>query len=178
MGTTAARMANCRYASPMEPTQRVREALRDLAIDEDVVEFAESTATAADAAKAVGCELGQIVKTLFFLANGRPTVVLAAGDRHVDTAKLAPILGVGRKKLKMGTPEQVLEHTGYVLGGVAPFGMPAKHDVIVDESLKRFERVWAAAGTPSAVVGIATERLVTAIGGQWGDVVRDSSGEE
>ncbi|MCA9846003.1 MAG: YbaK/EbsC family protein, partial [Dehalococcoidia bacterium] len=97
----------------MEPTQRVREALRDLAIDEDVVEFAESTATAADAAKAVGCELGQIVKTLFFLANGRPTVVLAAGDRHVDTAKLAPILGVGRKKLKMGTPEQVLEHTGY-----------------------------------------------------------------
>jgi Cys-tRNA(Pro) deacylase len=157
----------------MEPVARVRDALHTLGIEEEIIEFSESTATAAEAASAVGCELGQIVKTLFFLADGRPTVVLAAGDRQVDTARLAPLVGVGRKKLKMGTPEQVLEHTGYVLGGVSPFGMPNQYDVVVDDSLKRFERVWAAAGTPSAVVGLPTARLVEALNGQWGDVVRD-----
>ncbi len=157
----------------MEPVTRVREALRSLGIAEEVIEFPERTATAAEAANAVGCELGQIVKTLFFLADGRPTVVLAAGDRQVDTARLAPLVGVGRKKLKMGTAEQVLELTGYVIGGVSPFGMPEQYDVVVDDSLKRFERIWAAAGTPSAVVGLSTTRLVEALNGQWGDVVRD-----
>jgi Cys-tRNA(Pro) deacylase len=157
----------------MEPTNRVRESLRNLAIDEEVVEFGASTATAGDAAAAVGCELGQIVKTLFFLADGRPTVVLAAGDRQVDTAKLAPLLGVGRKKLKMGTPDEVLEKTGYALGGVSPFGLPERYDVVADSSLQRFDRVWTAAGTPSAVVGVAVDALVTALGSQWGDIVRE-----
>jgi Cys-tRNA(Pro) deacylase len=157
----------------MEPTERVQAALDALGLGVQVTRFESSTATAQDAANSVGCELGQIVKTLVFLADGRPTVVLAAGDRNVDTAKLAPILGVGRKKIRMGTPEEVLQLTGYALGGVSPVGMPAHYDTLVDDSLRRFDQVWAAAGTGSSVFGIRLDALVAAIRGQWTTMVRD-----
>lgn len=148
-------------------------ALKELGLDGEVVEFDGSTRTAQDAADAVGCELGQIVKTLFFLADGRPTVVLAAGDRQVDTTMLAQLVGVGRKKLKMGTPEQVLEHTGYAVGGVSPVGWLKEADAVMDESLKRFENVWAAAGAGNAVFPAATAELAAAIKAQWAVVTRD-----
>jgi Cys-tRNA(Pro) deacylase len=155
------------------PTERVQHALEALGLEARVVHFASSTATAQEAADSVGCELGQIVKTLVFLADGRPTVVLAAGDRTVDTARLAPILGVGRKKIRMGTAEEVLQLTGFETGGVAPLAMADRHDTLVDDSLHRFERVWAAAGARTAVFGVALEALVAAIGGQWASIVRD-----
>lgn len=131
-----------------------------------------STRTAQDAANACRCELGQIVKTLFFLADGRPTVVLAAGDRQVDTALLAQLVGIGRKKLKMGSPDEVLTHTGFPIGGVSPVGQLKPSDVVVDDSLKRFENVWAAAGAGNAVFPASTESLVAAVNGQWATVTR------
>jgi len=161
----------------MKPTERVQRALDELALGSRVVEFGTSTETAEGAAAAVGCELGQIVKTLFFLADGRPTVVLVAGDRQADMSKLAQLIGVGRKKLKMGTAEEVLEATGFAVGGVSPVGMPERYDVVADVSLKRFAEVWAAAGSGSAVFGVATTALVDAIGGQWADITRDAVGE-
>jgi prolyl-tRNA editing enzyme YbaK/EbsC (Cys-tRNA(Pro) deacylase) len=85
---------------------------------------------------------------------------------------LAPILGVGRKKLKMGTPSEVLEYTGFPVGGVAPVGWPKPVDVVVDDSLRRFEEVWAAAGASNAVFMARTDDLVRAINGQWACVVR------
>lgn len=139
----------------------------------DVVEMDSSTSTAQDAARACGCELGQIVKTLFFMADGRPTVVLTAGDRQVDTGLLAQLVGVGRKKLKMGTPEEVMEHTGFAPGGVSPVGRLKPSDVVVDDSLKRFEDVWAAAGAGNAVFPARTEQLVAAVQGQWATVTRE-----
>jgi Cys-tRNA(Pro) deacylase len=157
----------------MEPTERVQEALDALGLDARVVRFESSTATAQEAADSVGCQLGQIVKTLLFLADGRPTVVLAAGDRNIDTARLAPIVGVGRKRVRMGTPEEVLRLTGFALGGVSPVGMPARHDTLVDDSLRRFEMVWAAAGTGSSVFGVRLEALVAAVGGQWATITRE-----
>lgn len=156
----------------METEERVRQALAALGLPARILSFDGTTATAQEAAEAVGCELGQIVKTLFFLADGRPTVALVAGDRQVDTAALAGLLGVGRKKLKMGTPAEVLEYTGYPVGGVAPVGWPKPVDVVVDDSLKRFDEVWAAAGAPNAVFHARTEDLVRAINGQWATVVR------
>jgi len=154
-------------------TERVQRALDALGLPGPVRVFdAGSTHTAQEAADAVGCALGQIVKTLFFVAEGRPTMVLAAGDRQVDTAMLAPILGVGRKKLKMGTPSEVLEYTGFPVGGVAPVGWPKPVDVVVDDSLRRFEEVWAAAGASNAVLMARTDDLVRAINGQWASVVR------
>lgn len=151
----------------------MQQALAALGLPSDIVEYPASTRTAEDAAAAVGCELGQIVKTLFFLAEGRPTLVLVAGDRQVDTARLAELVGVGRKKLKMGTPEEVLEHTGFAVGGVSPVGLPQALDVVVDESLGRFGTVWAAAGSGTTVFGAATHELVKAVNGQWAAITRD-----
>jgi Cys-tRNA(Pro) deacylase len=158
----------------MKPTERVQAALDELGLGSRVVEFEASTETAEGAAAAVGCELGQIVKTLFFLADGRPTVVLVAGDRQADTSKLAQLIGVGRKKLKMGSPDEVLEATGFAVGGVSPVGMPARYDVVADKSLKRFAEVWAAAGTGSAVFGVETASLAEVTGAQWADITRDA----
>jgi len=157
----------------MTPQERVQSALDALGLPGRVISFAASTHTAQEAADAVGCELGQIVKTLFFMAEGRPTMVLAAGDRQVDTALLAPILGVGRKRIKMGTPEEVLELSGYAVGGVSPVGWPAAVDTLVDDSLKRFESVWAAAGAPNAVFPAQLDALVAAIDGQWAAIVKE-----
>lgn len=159
---------------PMNPLDHVRNALTDLGLPAELKEFDASTHTAQDAADAVGCELGQIVKTLFFLADGRPTLVLVAGDRQADTALLAQIVGVGRKKLKMGSPEQVLQFTGYPVGGVAPVGTPEKCDVIIDESLQRFQTVWAAAGSPNAVFQAGTDELVNATSGQLAAITKDA----
>lgn len=156
----------------MTPPERVAEALRGLGLADSVRVFGRSTATAAEAAEAVGCEPGQIVKTLLFVADGRPTMVLVAGDRQVDTAQLAAILGVGRKRLKMGTAEEVRAYTGFEVGAVAPVGWPTRVDVVVDASLRRFEHVWAAAGAANAVFGVGTVELVAAIGGQWADIAR------
>ena len=157
----------------MTPQERVNAALEAAGLPGRVVEFGASTRTAQDAATAVGCQLGQIVKTLFFFAEGRPTVVLAAGDRQVDTARLAELLGVTRKRLKMGSPEEVLETTGFAVGGVSPLGLKTHCDVVVDESLQRFEAVWAAAGAANAVFGVGTQDLVTAVAGQWAAITKD-----
>ena len=157
----------------MTPPERVQAALDELGLPGRVRTFDDaSTHTAQEAADAVGCELGQIVKTLFFMADGRPTMALVAGDRQVDTAALAELVGVGRKKLKMGTPEEVLETTGYAVGGVAPVGWARPCDVVVDDSLRRFEDIWAAAGAPNAVFPARTEQLVSAINGQWATIVK------
>jgi Cys-tRNA(Pro) deacylase len=139
-----------------------------------VVEFDASTATAAEAAAAVGCELGQIVKTLVFVADGRPTVALVAGDRQVDTGRLAGIVGVGRKKLKMGAADEVRELTGFPIGGVSPVGRSFPADVVVDESLQRFEVIWAAAGASNAVFEARTHDLVDAVKGQWAVIAREA----
>jgi prolyl-tRNA editing enzyme YbaK/EbsC (Cys-tRNA(Pro) deacylase) len=156
----------------MSPTERVQAAIDALGLESEIERFAASTATAEEAAAAVGCELGQIVKTLFFLADGRPTVVLVAGDRQADTAALAEVLGVARKKLRMGSPETVLETTGFAVGGVSPVGLLTPCDVIADVTLRRFGRVWAAAGEKNAIFGASTEAMVTAVNGQWAAIVR------
>ncbi|GIW13325.1 MAG: aminoacyl-tRNA deacylase [Tepidiforma sp.] len=158
----------------MTPPERVAEALRALGLPDRVRVFEQSTATAEEAAAAAGCSVGQIIKTLFFLAEGRPTMVLMAGDRQVDTARLAQILGVGRKRLKMGTREEVRQFTGYEVGGVAPVGWLQPADVVVDASLRRFETAWAAAGTPNAVFETGVEALAAALGGQWAEVAKDA----
>lgn len=147
--------------------------LEHLGLPGRVTEFDVSTRTAAEAAAAVGCEPGQIVKTLYFNADGRPTLALVAGDRQVDTAKLAGLLGVGRKKLRMGDAEEVLVRTGYPVGGVSPVGLANGCDIVVDDSLRRFADVWAAAGAGNAVFPANTEALVAAIRGQWAHIVRD-----
>jgi prolyl-tRNA editing enzyme YbaK/EbsC (Cys-tRNA(Pro) deacylase) len=102
-------------------------------------------------------------------------MALVAGDRQVDTAALAQLNGVGRKKLRMGTPDEGRETTGYEVGGVAPVGWPHTCDTIADDSLLRFETIWAAAGAPNAVFEARTDALASAIGAQWATIVKDPS---
>lgn len=146
--------------------ERVAKAMRRCGLNAPIERFPEGTATAKDAAAALGCELGQIVKTLILLADGRPTAVLVAGDRQADTAALARLLGVARKRLKMATAEQVFELTGFRVGGVPPVGLPGDWDIIADDSLMRFSRVWAAAGASDSLFGAGTDELVAATGAQ------------
>ncbi len=152
--------------------ERVAEALAACGLDSPIERFAEGTATAVDAANALGCELGQIVKTLILLADGRPTAALVAGDRQVDTAALARLLGVARKRLKMASAEQVFELSGFRVGGVPPVGLPGEWDVIADDSLTRFAQVWAAAGASDALFGVRTDELVKAAGAQLAAISR------
>lgn len=159
----------------MTPQDRVRAALEALGLPSELKEFDASTHTAADAAAAVGCALGQIVKTLFFLAEGRPTIVLVAGDRQADTALIAQLVGVGRKRLKMGTADEVVEYTGYAVGGVAPVGLLRPCDVIIDATLERFTTLWAAAGSGNTVFSIGTAALVAATKGQLAAIARDAA---
>ncbi len=155
------------------PSARVQAALDEMGLGINVVEFAASTATAPEAAAAAGCELGAIVKSLLFLIDNRPTLVLVAGDRMADSKKLAARFNVGKKRCKLADPETVRNVTGYEVGGVPPIGHRQKLPVLVDESLGRFETVWAAAGTHNAVFPIPYSQLLEITGGQVAALTED-----
>jgi prolyl-tRNA editing enzyme YbaK/EbsC (Cys-tRNA(Pro) deacylase) len=143
----------------VHPTaQKVQDRLRERGLPVHVQELPDSTRTAAEAAAAVGCEPGQIVKSLVFLVGEHPAVVLCAGDRRVDTAKLG-------ESVRAATAKEVREATGFAVGGVPPLGHDHDLPTVVDESLRRFETVWCAAGTPHAVFEARVDDLLAALPG-------------
>jgi prolyl-tRNA editing enzyme YbaK/EbsC (Cys-tRNA(Pro) deacylase) len=135
---------------------KLEERLRALGLEVEVRELADSTRTAAEAAAAVGAEVGQIVKSLVFVTPDGPLVCLCAGDRRVDPAKLG-------ESARPARADEVREATGFAIGGVPPLGHDRPVPTVVDESLRRFGLLWCAAGTPHAVFSIATERLLAAL---------------
>ncbi len=135
---------------------KVQERLGELELDVEVRVLPDSTRTAAEAAAACGCELGQIVKSLVFVdGDEHPVMCLWAGDRQVPDEELG---------LRRASADEVREATGFAVGGVPPLGHDRPLRTIVDESLRRFERVWCAAGTPHAVFEVGTEALFRAVG--------------
>jgi Cys-tRNA(Pro) deacylase len=150
-----------------EGVARVRDALAALDHEAAVMVVAEGTHTAEMAATAAGCELGQIVKTLVIYVSGTPRLALVAGDRRLDDRLVATHFGVGRKQVKLASAEQVLALTGYPVGGVSPFGLPQALETLVDEGLRRFQTVWVAAGTPSAILPIALADLARFVAGTF-----------
>jgi prolyl-tRNA editing enzyme YbaK/EbsC (Cys-tRNA(Pro) deacylase) len=134
----------------------VKERLGGLGLDVDVHELEASTRTAPEAAAAVGADVGQIVKSLVFVDDDGPFLCLCAGDRRVDTAKLGP-------DVRQARGDEVRNATGFAIGGVPPVGHDRPIRTLVDSSLRRFETVWCAAGTPHAVFPVATEKLIAAI---------------
>src|SRR5216683_7329175 len=121
-----------------------------------VKEFPAGTRTAVDAARAVGCEVGQIVKSLVFVAGGKPVVVLVSGANRLDEDRLAAVTGHPVTKADAETARQA---TGYAIGGVPPFGHSGEVPVFMDRDLLARQIVWAAAGRPDSVFEIAPERL-------------------
>jgi prolyl-tRNA editing enzyme YbaK/EbsC (Cys-tRNA(Pro) deacylase) len=136
--------------------QRLQARLHDLGLDVEIQELSDSTRTAQEAADAVGAELGQIVKSLVFADGEGALLCLCAGDRRVDTAKL----GGGVRQAK---PDQVREWTGFAVGGVPPLGHDRPVRTVVDESLRRFDTLWCAGGTPHAVFPVETAKLIAAV---------------
>jgi prolyl-tRNA editing enzyme YbaK/EbsC (Cys-tRNA(Pro) deacylase) len=122
--------------------------------------FPEGTRTAADAARAVGCEIGQIVKSLVFMADGRPLLALTSGPNRADPARLAE--RVGAKEVRTATAEEAREATGFAIGGTPPFGHPRRLRALLDRDLLSHEVLWAAAGAPDAVFPIAPGDLLRA----------------
>lgn len=151
----------------LEPVQRVRQALAGAGLDPDrVQELPADTSTAEAAAQAVGAPVGSIVKSLIFLADGVPLLVLVAGDRRADIKRLRAELGLSKKRLRIARPEEVQALTGFEVGGVPPVGHRPPLRTIVDDSLARFDWLWAAAGSGHAVFPVRYERLVEITAGE------------
>ena len=149
---------------------RVRAALAGVGVCTDVRQFDASTRTAQDAANAIGTSVGQIVKSLLFLAGDRPVLALVCGSNQLDTEKLAALTGARIGKADAGA---VREATGFAIGGVPPIGFPAPITTYVDRDLLRYGVVWAAAGTPHHVFDITPAELIRVTGGVVGDLRRD-----
>jgi prolyl-tRNA editing enzyme YbaK/EbsC (Cys-tRNA(Pro) deacylase) len=151
----------------MDPVERVRQALADAGLDASHVrELPADTSTAEAAAQAVNAPQGSIVKSLIFLAEGVPMLVLVAGDQRVDVKRLRAELGLSKRQLRIAQPSEVVEMTGFEVGGVPPVGHREPLRTLVDRTLSRFETVWAAAGNGHAVFPISYERLLQITGGQ------------
>ncbi len=136
----------------------VHDALRGAGIEGEIVVLPDSAATAAQAAAAVGVDVGAIANSLVFWSDGAPLLVMTSGAHRVDTAALA--VRLGRQKIQRATPEQVREATGQVIGGVAPTGHPAPLVTVVDETLAAYPEIWAAGGTPHTVFPLTYDELV------------------
>lgn len=151
----------------MHPSaQKVADAAKALGLEVEVVEFEETTRTADEAAAAIGCQVGQIVKSLLFVADDEPVMTLVSGANRLDIRKLAALRGVERREVKRADADTVKIATGFSIGGVPPFGHQTALPVYVDEDLTSYETVWAAAGTPFAVFSISPGDLVDASQGR------------
>jgi len=144
--------------------QRVLAAARRKGVELEIVAFDESTHTAKQAATAVGAELGQIVKSLVFVAPGAdgdadPIVCLVSGPNRVDVARLAAV--AGEPEIRRATAREVHELVGFVIGGIPPIGFERPVRVIMDPDLGRYPTVWAAAGLPTAVFEVPPATLRT-----------------
>lgn len=146
--------------------QRVRDAAARKGVELDIRVFDESTHTAADAAATVNAELGQIVKSLVFVAaledeTLEPILCLVSGPNRVDLARLAAVTGA--RDLRRAPAREAQELTGFSIGGIPPFGHSRAVRTVMDPDLGRFETVWAAAGTPTAVFPVppATLRILS-----------------
>jgi prolyl-tRNA editing enzyme YbaK/EbsC (Cys-tRNA(Pro) deacylase) len=139
-----------------ETVSRFEVWLAESGIGLGVKQFPEGTRTAVDAARAIGCEVGQIVKSLVFVAGGKPVVVLVSGANRLDEVRLADVAG---RPVNKADAEAVRLATGYAIGGVPPFGHAGEVPVFMDRDLLGHQIVWAAAGRPDSVFEIAPERL-------------------
>ncbi|TMH66213.1 MAG: YbaK/EbsC family protein [Betaproteobacteria bacterium] len=137
---------------------RTSQLLREAGIDTHVVEFEQPTRTSVEAAAAIGCSVAEIAKSIVFRGqdSGQAVVVIASGDNRVSEAKVAAELG---EPLTRADADFVRTTTGYAIGGVAPIGHSQPVKLLLDEDLRRFETVWAAAGTPFSVFPVRPDQL-------------------
>jgi prolyl-tRNA editing enzyme YbaK/EbsC (Cys-tRNA(Pro) deacylase) len=144
---------------------RVQQALRERGLDAEVRQMPDSTRTAQEAAAALGCDVGQIAKSLVFRGerSGEPVLVIASGADRVDEERLAEAIG---EPVAKPDADFVRARTGFGIGGVPPLGHAEPIRTLVEERLLAFEPIWAAAGTPHAVFPLSADELLHATGGE------------
>src|SRR5262252_4218925 len=148
---------------------RTSQLLRDAGIETQVVEFEQPTRTSADAAAAIGCSIAEIAKSIVFrgTSSGQAVIVVASGDNRVSETKVAEHVG---EPLARADGDFVRAATGYAIGGVAPIGHTQPVKLLLDEDLRRFQTIWAAAGTPFAVFPLSPDQLRALTGAEWANV--------
>ncbi|MBE5808107.1 MAG: YbaK/EbsC family protein [Clostridiales bacterium] len=153
----------------MSTIDRVRAYLRQWDLDDKVLEFDVSSATVELAAQALGVEGALIAKSLTFLVDDRPVMIVAAGDAKIDNARFKAQF---HTKAKMLSPEQCETLVGHAVGGVCPFALNEGVTVYLDGSLRRFETIYPACGSSNSAIPLSCEQLETISGGTWIDVCK------
>lgn len=150
-----------------QAAERVQAALSELGLYAEVRELPQSTRTAPEAARAVGVRVGQIVKSLIFMADEEPVLVCASGSNRVSLEKLGKLVG---RPVRQASPDEVKEATGFAIGGVPPIGHRRLLKAFIDRDLMQYEEIWAAAGTPHAVFRTTPHELLQITKGQLVDI--------
>ena len=135
-----------------EPVKRAEKSLKDFDQSLEVIVLDKSARTAQDAATALDCNVGAIVKSLLFKTNDSFLLCLVSGDKRASLSKIKKI--INKKDVSMANPEDVKSQTGYTIGGVSPIGHLKQIEIIIDNSLERFNELFAAAGHPNCVFKI------------------------
>jgi prolyl-tRNA editing enzyme YbaK/EbsC (Cys-tRNA(Pro) deacylase) len=171
-------MRRCGYASTVraswpEPVERVAAYLREAGAEARLEELDSGTSTAEDAARAAGCTLEQIVKSLVFVCDGKPVVALVPGDRRADPAKIAR--AAEASEARIARAGEVREMTGFDPGGVAPFPLPKVERVLIDHNLLSHDVVWIGAGSSMHIAALSPADLVRLARARPLDAVQDST---
>ncbi|MCP3975520.1 MAG: YbaK/EbsC family protein [bacterium] len=152
-------------------TRRFLDRVGDVGVTIEPVVFGADTKTSQQAADALGCDVSEITKSLVFMADDAPLMVLMAGDRRVDVAAVAETVGVQR--VRRAQLDEVREFSGYVAGGTPPFGHVKAMKVLADRSITDNDVVWVAAGSPRTVFAIGVDDLVRLSRAVWVDVAEE-----
>ena len=152
-----------------EPVKRVEKFLKGFDQSLEVIVLENSARTAKDAAIALGCDVGAIVKSLLFKTGDNFTLCLVAGDKRCSLNKLKKIKD--EKDISMASPEEVKTQTGYTIGGVSPVGHLSKLEIFIDKSLKRFNELFAAAGHPNCIFKINFKDIQKITNGKIEDII-------
>jgi len=145
--------------------EKVQEALQKLGFKNEVLELQTTTRTSAEAARAVGCEVGQIAKSIVFrtIKTDRPVLVIASGPNRINEKRIEEKVS---EPIGKADADFVREKTGFVIGGVPPVGHKEKMQIFIDEDLLRYQEIWAAAGTPNALFKLTPSELIRMTGGE------------
>ncbi len=156
-----------------DSAQKIQNILHQYALGLEVVEFTELTRTSQEAANAIGCEVGQIAKTLIFKSkrSGKPICIIASGKNRVDEKKIKLLVG---EDVEKPDAEFVLKHTGFAIGGIPPIGYELENKPIIDDDLMNYSEIWAAAGTPNSVFKLSPSVLLQITQGIVGCVKKSS----
>ncbi len=160
---------------PLTP-RHVEDALAALNLDIQIRTFEETTATSQQAADSIGCALGQIVKSIAFLVEEQPVLVLTSGDQRVDDRKIAALYGVSRKRVRVANADEMVAIYGYPPGSMPPLAHRSSGiHVYIDELLQRFEMLYAAGGAHNAIFPVTLAQLLLMSKGTLADVTREQT---